>query len=287
MSVEIRQLFSSDLLGVAEFICPPGDASWRDVNVISSEAPLVVFPHLPVVIRHVDSEPVLATPNLVMLYNPGQLFERELRNADGDECLFIQLHPPAIEALEQEGGPLREGRLQTAYAPSSKTAYLHQHILGRYLRGSAPDALLVEETAIRLVRSVTATASTVDLAGQRSDTRSSHHELAESAKEILAATLAESPSLHEIAGRLNASPFHLARLFRRHTGFSLHQYRTQLRLRLALERLPESAGSLSALAFEYGFASHSHFTDTFRREFGFAPSVVRNDEQVRVLLDAA
>jgi len=75
-------------------------------------------------------------------------------------------------------------------------------------------------------------------------------------------------------------------VFRRQTGFSLHQYRTQLRLRLALERLPESAGSLTSLAFELGFASHSHFTDTFRREFGVAPSAVRDDRQVRRLLAA-
>jgi AraC-like DNA-binding protein len=39
-------------------------------------------------------------------------------------------------------------------------------------------------------------------------------------------------------------------------------------------RLPESRGNLTALALELGFASHSHFTDTFRRAFGVAPSAV-------------
>ena len=86
---------------------------------------------------------------------------------------------------------------------------------------------------------------------------------------------AEPLSLHELAARLSVSPFHLARVFRRRTWYSLHAYRTQLRLRLALERLPESRGALTSLAFELGFASHSHFTDTFRREFGVPPSVVR------------
>jgi AraC family transcriptional regulator len=32
---------------------------------------------------------------------------------------------------------------------------------------------------------------------------------------------------------------------------------------------------LAAVALDVGFASHSHFTDAFRREFGRAPSEVR------------
>ena len=62
-----------------------------------------------------------------------------------------------------------------------------------------------------------------------------------------------------------------ARVFREETGFSLHGYRTQLRLRLALDAL--AAGrEIGELAHDLGFASHSHFTDSFRRVFGVAPS---------------
>jgi len=285
MGMAERELFSGELIEIVEFTCPAGDEAWRDLNVIESDAPLVVFPRVPVVIRHVDAQPVLATPNLVMLYNPGQLYERELRNARGDECLYMRLLPRAVAELEAERSGVRDGRLLTIHAPASRVAYLHQHLLARHLRGEAPDPLLVEEAALRIVRAVTAPAPA--RGGGRGATRSSHRQLAEAAKELLASTLAESIGLQELAARLRASPFHLARVFRRETGFSLHEYRTQLRLRSALERLPESAGSLSALAFEHGFASHSHFTDTFRREFGLAPSAVRDERLVRELLAAA
>jgi AraC-like DNA-binding protein len=92
--------------------------------------------------------------------------------------------------------------------------------------------------------------------------------------------------VHDLACALHASPFHLARVFRAETGFSLEGYPRALRLKAALERLPESGDSLTALALELGFASHSHFTETFRREFGVAPSVVRDDRRTEALLAA-
>jgi AraC family transcriptional regulator len=279
-----QQLFSSPLFGIAEFACPPQDEAWSDVNVIESESPLVVFPHMPVGIRPDGAAAVLATPNLVMLYNPGQAYERKLHDARGDECIYVALHPQAVEELEADGGAIREGRMTATHAPADRIAYLRQHLLGRHLRGAKPDALLVEETTMRLVRSVVR--QLPQPAARREGTSSSHVALTESAKELLASSLAEPLGLHDVAARLGVSPFHLARVFRSRTGFSLHQYRTQLRLRLALERLPESAGALTSLAFELGFASHSHFTDTFRREFGIAPSAMCDDRQVRRLLAA-
>ena len=279
-----RRLFSSPLFGIAEFACPPQDEAWCDVNVIESTSPLVVFPHVPVGIRLYGASPVLATPNLVMLYNPGQTYERRLHDGRGDECLYVALHPRAVEELEAERGAIRDGRMTATHAPADRVAYLHQHLLARHLRGADPDALLVEETTMRLVRSVVR--HVPEPVPRRRVTSSAHFQLAESAKELLASSLAEPIGLHDVAARLGASPFHLARVFRSRTGFSLHQYRTQLRLRRALELLPSSAGALTSLAFELGFASHSHFTDTFRREFGVAPSAVRDDRQVRRLLAA-
>jgi AraC-like DNA-binding protein len=255
------------------------------VNVIASTVPIVVFPHLPVLIRHAGCERVLATPNLVMLYDPGQPYERERRSARGDEAFVIQLGAPAVEALERVCPAFRDGRVAQPFLPSQRGAYLQHFLLGRYLRDGGTDPLVVEEAAVRIVRAVLETPAAVR--PPRTATRHAHRLLAEAAKELIAADVARSPSLRDLAARLGASPFHLARVFRRETGFSLHEYRTQLRLRLALQRLPESGGRLTALALEHGFASHSHFTDTFRREFGVAPSAVRRGADVRRLLNAA
>jgi AraC family transcriptional regulator len=82
----------------------------------------------------------------------------------------------------------------------------------------------------------------------------------------------------EIAREVGLSPFHLARLFRRHTGFSLHGYRTRIRLLQALDRIEEARGALTDLALELGFSSQSHLTDAFRRAFGVPPGALARPE---------
>ena len=96
----------------------------------------------------------------------------------------------------------------------------------------------------------------------------------EEAKALLLRHYAEPLTLCELARSLDASPFHLARLFRRYTGLSLHGYRTRVRLLSALERLPDARGQIARLALELGFASQSHFTDAFREAFGAPPGAV-------------
>ena len=56
---------------------------------------------------------------------------------------------------------------------------------------------------------------------------------------------------------------------------SMHQYRSRLRLRTALERIHEGASDLTRLALELGYSSHSHITEAFRRAFGLVPSACR------------
>lgn len=81
-------------------------------------------------------------------------------------------------------------------------------------------------------------------------------------------------SLRQIAADLGWTPYHLSRVFRDVTGFSMTQYRQQLRLRMAFERII-AAGNLYEIANDLGFADQSHFTRTFRRVFGAAPGAFR------------
>ena len=110
---------------------------------------------------------------------------------------------------------------------------------------------------------------------KRPATLEDHMERTEAAKNYLAARIGENVSLDEVASAVNASPFNFARIFQQQTGLPLHRYLTRLRLRAALERLPET-DDITALAFDLGFSSHSHFTDVFRREFGKTPSEYRS-----------
>ena len=97
--------------------------------------------------------------------------------------------------------------------------------------------------------------------------------------------LGERLTLGEIARAVHSSPFHLARVFRARTGFSIHGYRNQLRLCSSLEQVLEPEADLALIARRLGYSSHSHFTVSFRRAFGKPPSAVRRAE-LRTIVEA-
>lgn len=103
------------------------------------------------------------------------------------------------------------------------------------------------------------------------------HRAVERTKEYLASAPERDDTMTEIAGAVHCSPFHLARLFRRQTGTSLHRYRTALRMTQALARLSQGESDLSRLAADLGYASHSHFTSVFRRTFDTTPNQMRRN----------
>src|SRR5262249_8448986 len=144
--------------------------------------------------------------------------------------------------------------------------------------------LLVDEASLNVIRQVVALAFRGRAArARRADTQRCHRDAAEAAKEVLSSAYTRRLTLNEVAERVHLSPFHLCRVFRRCTGFTLHQYLTQLRLRNSLEMLLDRPADLSSLALRLGFSSHSHFTSTFQRAFGVSPNNIRDASSIRKL----
>ena len=246
-------VYSTPALRVGVFRCPPGDVLWHETNDNIGERPHVVFPGTAVGLVR-DGLRVTATPNDVVFYRPFETYERTLRDARGDVCLFI-----APADLDLPPAPL--GR-----------ADARSFLLARRLAGRLDDALFVEETAAELI--ARAVRGPVAPSGRRPATRRSRTELVEAAKDLLLERLDHPLSLTELAGELHVSPYHLTRVFRERTGRTLTEYLHDLRLRAAVDRLGEA--SLSRLAADLGYASPSHFTDRFRATFGVPPSQLRN-----------
>jgi AraC-like DNA-binding protein len=277
-----RVLYESDLLALCEFECPADAPLWHELNTIE-RGPYVVFPRTSVVIRHVGSPAVLTNPNHVMFYTRGQRYTRRLHDPAGDRCIFVRMPTRLIAAVT--GG---RSEFPFAYGPSSARTYLAQRVVLAHLRDGEPDPLFVDEILALTIARAIADAFAVHLRtnSRRSTTAAMHHELVESAKELLTTRLTERLPLSYFARALYTSEFHLSRVFHNATGFSLHQYRNHLRLRRALESIESGAVPLSSLAHELGFASHSHFTDAFRHVFGFPPSAVARWLTGRDLADA-
>ncbi len=101
-------------------------------------------------------------------------------------------------------------------------------------------------------------------------------ELVEGIRYAISADPSRRASLATLARRAGVGQVTMCTAFRRVTGRSIHAYRLDLRLELALERL-ERGGDLTRIALDLGFDSHSHFSRHFRARFGASPSRLRDD----------
>jgi AraC-like DNA-binding protein len=274
-----RILLATETLAIGRFSCPPEDARWRRTHWIGTRHH-VVFPARSVLIEQDGHEPVLADVNHVVLYDPGQTYQRALVSPDGDLATFLAVSEPLVRSLlgTPEDRPPQFGRPELALAPEPLLRF--RLLVGRISAGSV-DALEAEEAALAVLERVVdgghgkAGGGTRRVARPR--TRSEHQRLVIDTRRLLAERFAEPLSLAQIGRLVGASPFHLSRVFRTSTGRSLSEYREQVRLRRALEQLTSRGRrvGIASLAAEVGFGSHAHFDSRFRRTFGRTPREVR------------
>jgi AraC family transcriptional regulator len=248
---------------------------WQELNDNIGPRPHLVFPQTSVYIEQGVFGRVLATPNHVVFYPSHELYRRELHDPRGDVSLFVTVDPQLFEAIA--------AKAMRPLGASDAVTYFTVQLLARHLRSEPEhDRLFAEEMLHRLVRRASPRQA-VRRRPARRTTRRCHRELVEAVKDLLARRLRERLSLGDLARELHTSPFHLSRVFRESTGFSLHDYRINLRLRVSLELLADPDADLTRIAHELGFSSLSHFSGSFRLKFGVAPSAVRNPELSKIL----
>jgi AraC family transcriptional regulator len=185
----------------------------------------------------------------------------------------ILLAPALIEAVLGAQQPFDRTRLFTVAPPLLARARL---LFERVAAREIDEPLEAEEESVALIAALPDPAAEDRLRHQaRESTSRLHRRQVENACGYLGEALGERRTLTEVARAANASPAHLGRIFRAATGLSLASYRQRLRLLAALDALCDGADDLSSLAQELGFASHSHLTANFRRDFGCPPSELR------------
>lgn len=99
--------------------------------------------------------------------------------------------------------------------------------------------------------------------------------------DFVRAHLNQDLSLAALALQIGFSPYHFARLFRRTTGESPHQFVLSQRIERAKHLLREADLPLAQIALASGFANQSHLTQTFKRSLGITPAAYREDQGIR------
>lgn len=264
--------FASCNLYVGTFSCALDSSIWKQQHL--HDRLTIGFPRAVARFRWEDGQEAFTNPNHVLFHDASMSY-RIIDAGTAYGSVYIVPSEHLVEELASDlevdlgdgvsGFPSRHGTV-------SAVDYLALHQLRLSMESSQPpDDLEIEETLLRLVASVVR--GSYQRAGYASP--KGHSDIVEETKEVVSQHLAESMSLDQIAARVHVSPYHLCRIFRRLTGSSIHEYRTQLRLREGLTALSWGADDISSVAYSLGFSTHSHFTHRFRQVFGIAPSQIR------------
>jgi AraC-like DNA-binding protein len=262
----ITPLYRSPLVSFGTFWCAPDDVRWSQENFVG-EVAHIVFPATPVWIAPPGREPALTGPNHAVFFNSGDVFRRRRFGGQGDRNHFMVVTDEQLEEW------LHEPRFPGAVGKLLPRPYFDVRTIARALASGA-DELAVQERLLALGHTTVTGAFGPGRRDERASRRATGR-VVEEAKALLTAQYADRLTLEDVGRAVNLSPFHLARAFRRHTGYTLHEYRTHLRLRAVIERVGEGESDLATLARTVGFSSHSHLTATFRRTFGVPPSALR------------
>ena len=94
--------------------------------------------------------------------------------------------------------------------------------------------------------------------------------------ELMHTQLDQDLTLKELAAASYLSPFHFARLFKKLTGASPHNYLAGIRAARAQLLLAETNLSVTEIGARVGYLSGSHFTKAFRLATGTTPREFRN-----------
>jgi AraC-like DNA-binding protein len=263
-----RTLFRGFGLRVDDWRCRARISRWGQEE--PNETHSIAFVRRGLFLRESRDGTVVGDPTRVLFFNQGEGYRYAHPLDGGDDCTIVALEDAAARSLVEEaelpvdpgGGPFHAG-----VASAGTRAAQLQRELSLALEASAP-ALELQAIVLELLdealRALGPSHDTPHLTRRQ-------RALVEEARLAILRSLAEPPTLVELAAYLGCSPFHISRLFRA-TGLGLRQYLRRVRVRLAAERLRRGTTDLTELALELGFCDHSHLTRAFRAEWGVPPS---------------
>ena len=262
-----RVLYRSSKLTVANFAVFPGASHFENPTPIENS--IVVFPRTRVLIQHEGEAQIVAAPTVATVYNRGQRYLRRSIAGQADRCDWFALSESALSEVLEGRAASPHRPFVSSFRECPPRIYAAQRQVVRYLEKTQPqavDRVFVEESVQGLLRALLEVPD-LDSVPQEAGW------LVTQIKEVMARECCEPVRLASIARELNCSVSYLCKVFKLATGSSVHKYQTRMRLALSLECLDR--GHLSRLAFDLGFCSHSHFSDSFRRTFGVTPTCYR------------
>jgi AraC-like DNA-binding protein len=273
--LNVRLLLQTGTLGISDVLC--GGACRHRSPTESATATHLVFPYRGVFVRHVGSVATVAEANQVVFFNDAQEYEISHPVQGGDACLSISTDHELLRELSPRD-QLHDGMAAAFRKPRrgiDPRAQALVALLRHSLAGGAIETLEAETLAFTLIRR--------SLGERTSLARASSYgrqKLVDRTKLALSSDPARRWTLGEIAAEIGVSPVYLTQVFAKVEGIPLYKYQLRLRLARALDLLG-SYDSLTTLALDLGFSSHSHFSAAFRQLYGRTPAEFQRSAHLR------
>ncbi len=265
-----RLLWSNPSIALGSADISPQAEDFETAGEIG-DRPVIAFSRTSVGIAHERRPSIVSDGTVAVLHNPRYPYRRFRVDARGDQCEWVSIDGELLLGLNARLGTDPRRPFERSTVPLDRRAAALFRLVVRHLRDwTPPDALWVEETLMGVLSGLAPEAS-----GPRPPRASARHDhFVRRVRELLSSRSEHPWMVTSIAKVLETSAFHACRVFRSRTGYTLHGYLTEQRLRRALTRLEEGR-DLRELAARLGFANHSHVTAHFRRAFGVTPSEFR------------
>lgn len=267
----IETLLATPTVTVKDVVSQGGASRLKAPEEIAETAQLV-FPYRGLFVRHVGRDEVVADANQVLFFNAHESYRVSHPVAGGDASLVLIIEKALLrEMAPHDSAPERETlRFLHRRKRIDPRAQALVALLRHSLRSGLAEPLEGESLALTLAQRALG-ARTSHEADEESFAQ---HRLVDRVKLVLASDLARRWTLAEIAAETGGSPVYLTQVFREVEGVPLYRYQLRLRLARALDLIGQYE-DLSALSYDLGFSSHSHFSAAFKQAYGRTPTMFR------------
>jgi AraC family transcriptional regulator len=203
-------------------------------------------------------------------YLPAGVVHSQTFGAAGAQQIIFPPHPDWLEYLSDCGAPLADA--PHANAPIFRQ--LGDRLLQELSNEDRFSAVACEGILLELVAAFARHGEPAKSAGKPPPWLSAVRDY------VLqhACTPLSMRQLARVAGR---HEIHVAREFRRFFGSSVGEFARRLRIEQVARCLLQSRTSISDIALDCGFSSHSHLCREFKARFGVTPSNYRDDSDYR------
>ncbi len=198
-----------------------------------------------------------------LLFHPPDELHAEHFHNSGGRSFIIEIEPQWMKRVSDQGVVARPA----AGFKGGVAELLARRLYKELVQRDAVSDLIVEGLMMELVGETSRSGSPAEV----------NHppRWLEQAREMLRERFTEQLKLADVAREVGVHPVHLAQTFHKSYRCTVGDYVRRLRIESACRDLADSESPLAEIALAAGFCDQSHFTRTFKRLIGVAPSHYR------------